>query len=120
MLEKLVIVAAGGGLGSVCRFVVSALTANFRFPVATFAVNILGSFAIGLVCAYFTAHSNVSANVKLLLMTGFCGGFTTFSAFSLESMNFIENGNWLFLFLYVSSSVTFGIAAVFLGYCLLK
>jgi CrcB protein len=120
MLEKFIIVAVGGGFGSVCRFIASIFASNLRFPAATFTVNILGSFIIGLAYAYFGAHSNVSANAKLLLMTGFCGGFTTFSAFSLESMNFIENGNYFFLFLYVFSSVIFGIGAVFLGYCLLK
>ncbi|MDR0303947.1 MAG: fluoride efflux transporter CrcB [Chitinispirillales bacterium] len=120
MLEKFIIIAIGGGFGSALRFAVSALIANSRFPAATFIVNILGCFIIGLVSAYFNTHSNISQNIKYLFTAGFCGGFTTFSAFSLENMNLIEKGDYLIFFSYVFSSVIFGIVAVFLGYYLIK
>ena len=116
MLTKILLVAIGGGLGSVCRFLVSAAMPKFAFPLATFSVNILGCFFVGLISAYFNSHSNLPPNLKLLLITGFCGGFTTFSTFAFEKANMLQNGNYATFFLYVFSSVILGILAVFLGF----
>jgi len=125
MLTKILLVAIGGGLGSVCRFLVSAAMPKFAltsrwgvtsFPLATFSVNILGCFLVGLISAYFNSHSNLPPNLKLLLITGFCGGFTTFSTFAFEKANMLQNGNYATFFLYVFSSVILGILAVFLGF----
>jgi len=116
MLEKIILVAIGGGLGSVCRFLVSVALPKFSFPLATFSVNILGCFLVGFISAYFNSHSNLAPNLKLLLITGFCGGFTTFSAFGFEKVNLLQNGNYATFFLYVFSSVILGILAVFLGF----
>ena len=83
MVRNLLLVALGGGLGSVCRYLVSRMVES-SFPWGTFAVNILGSLLIGLLVA-LVGKGIVSNEIKLLLVTGFCGGFTTFSTFANES-----------------------------------
>lgn len=125
MLLKIILVAIGGGLGSVCRFLISTAMTKFTltsrwvgtsFPLATFFINILGCFLVGLISAYFNGHSNLSPNLKLLLIMGFCGGFTTFSTFAFEEVNLFQNGNYTTFFLYIFSSIIIGILAVYLGF----
>jgi len=125
LIKQIILVALGGGLGSVCRFLISVALPKFTltspwvvtsFPLATFVINISGCFLVGLISAYFNEHSNLSPNLKLLLIMGFCGGFTTFSTFAFEKVNLIQNGNYTTFFLYVFSSIIIGILAVFLGF----
>lgn len=118
MITQIILVAVGGGLGSVCRFLISLLMPKSTFPLATFAVNILGCFLVGLLSAYFNSHANLSPNMKLLLIMGFCGGFTTFSTFAFEKVSMLQNGNHALFFVYVFSSIILGILAVFLGFWL--
>ena len=90
-------VALGGALGSSGRYTVSVLMArygNSGFPFATLFVNVVGSFIIGLVWIYIQNRYHQSENLRLLVVVGFLGGFTTFSSFSLESMNLILDGHW--------------------------
>lgn len=115
MKEQLVYIAIGGGLGSIGRFLISEFTlrcAGNRFPWGTFIVNVLGCFIIGIL----TATLLPSGDLDLFLVTGFCGGFTTFSSFSKETFLFIDNKKIKLALLYVTSSTVLGIAAVLTGY----
>ncbi len=111
-LQGITAVALGGALGSVLRFSVSLLMIKWQefFPVGTLFVNLLGSFLIGV---FFVLVPKGSW--QLFLLTGFCGGFTTFSTFSLETFVFVEKHKWLLASSYVLLSVLLGILFVFLG-----
>lgn len=108
----------GGGLGSTLRYGVQMLLheqiVDYRFPWATFAVNIVGSFLIGLFYA-LSAKFQLPADVRLLLTAGFCGGFTTFSTFSNDSLELLRAGNWSVFVAYALLSVLLGLAACLLG-----
>ena len=121
MIKDFLYIAAGGALGSVFRYAVSLLFRNFHgFPWGTFSVNLFGSLLIGLCLGYFSRNANVGSGTALFLMVGFCGGFTTFSTFSKESLQLLQVGNYLGLFLYAICSVVFGMALVALGYYITK
>lgn len=119
MIKNLFIVGLGGGIGSIIRYVASLLINSKLFPYATLAVNITGSFIIGLVFALTIKEAGFSNNWKLFLATGICGGFTTFSAFSLENMGLLQNGRIGMAGTYILLSVILGILATFLGYWLI-
>lgn len=85
------------------------------YPFGTFTVNIIGCFIIGLVMGY-SERFNIAPEWRLLLVTGFCGGFTTFSAFSIESMAMLRDGQFLPAFLYIAGSVIIGLMAAFFAY----
>lgn len=112
-------VALGGAAGSVARFAVSAMfrTAPGTFPVGTFLVNLLGSFLIGL-CAAWAERG--APWVRPWLMAGFLGGFTTFSAFSLENMRLLRDGYLGTALTYALVSVSAGILLAFAGYSLAR
>jgi len=112
-MMQVVAVAAGGALGSVCRFGIQKMF-NLNFPYGTFAVNVVGCFLAGCFLAQF--HKGINASLYLFLMTGFCGGFTTFSAFSTESIQMILADRWIHFSLYVIASLTIGLLATFLGF----
>jgi CrcB protein len=116
-LGPILLVAAGGALGSVLRYAVSVLmvaSLGAGFPWGTLAVNVLGSTAIGALAAL-----GVEGGWRLLLVTGLLGGFTTFSAFSLEAALLWERAWWLAL-VYVLASVALGLAGFALGYGMLR
>ena len=119
MLKNLLLVGFGGGLGSILRYVSSLLITTKIFPYATLAVNITGSFIIGIVFALSIKDAAITNNWKLFLATGICGGFTTFSAFSLENMGLVQSGKYGMAFTYIGLSIVLGIAATFLGYLLI-
>lgn len=118
MLKEFVVVFIGGGIGSVLRYGVqvamNGIAASAHFPWATFAANIAGSFLIGLFYA-LSARFHFSPEVRLLLTTGLCGGFTTFSTFSNESLSLLKQGNLAAFALYVVASISLGIGCVFIG-----
>ena len=105
----------GGGAGSVLRYLVGLWIGSTAFPWATFAVNAVGSLAIGLFGGW-ASRFGWSETLRLSLMTGLCGGFTTFSTFSKESLALAEAGRWCAFAAYAIGSVAIGIAAVALGY----
>lgn len=112
------LVAAGGAVGSVCRYLVGLATLRAFgpvFPWGTIAVNIAGSLAIGLLVELVARRFNASAELRLLLVTGFLGGFTTFSAFSLDFIALYERGAMLAAGFYLSASVVLSIGAVIGG-----
>ena len=112
MIRNLLLVALGGAGGSVLRYLLSNI--NTSFPWGTFAVNVLGSFLIGLLVGLMS-KGVLSPEMKLLLVTGFCGGFTTFSAFANESFSMMKAGDVLLTALYGGASVIIGILAVWGG-----
>jgi crcB protein len=112
------LVAAGGAVGSVCRYLVGLATLRAfgsAFPSGTIVVNIAGSFAIGLLVEMVARRFNASSELRLLLVTGFLGGFTTFSAFSLDFIALYERGAVVAATLYLAASVVFSIGAVIGG-----
>ena len=121
-MKQVVLVFLGGGLGSSLRYLVSLyLNPVFSyFYLGTFTVNIIGSLIIGILFGYTSSSGMLSPNQMLLLATGFCGGFTTFSAFSLESQSLLKSGEILFFILYISMSLLFGILAILAGIWLSK
>jgi fluoride exporter len=114
-------VAAGGAIGSVLRYAVTQLSAQAHggsFPIGTILVNVVGSFAIGLMMARYMNQDSESA--KLFFVTGLLGGFTTFSAFSWDALQMLQRGAFTQAALYVGGSVLLSIAAVMLGMALVK
>ena len=109
------IVAAGGAIGAVCRFLIGKLPlgSSDGFPIKTFIVNILGCFLIGLVAALALKQFADSPRLVLFLKVGVCGGFTTFSSFALETGNIIEKGSYITAASYIMLSVAVGVAALF-------
>ncbi len=111
------LVAAGGAIGALLRYGVVQLVMHVHpqpFPVGTMLVNIAGSFAIGLLMARYAVMDSESS--RLFLVTGVLGGFTTFSAFSWDTMQLIERGAWAQVILYVGGSVILSLVAVAAGF----
>ena len=103
----------GGGLGAVLRFI-----AGLYFPFSTFAVNVVGSFILGFLFAFFADKPEIEKSLKLALTAGFCGGFTTFSTFSFQIFEMLKNGNLINALAYILLSVIIGLLAVGTGvYC---
>ena len=122
MIKQLLLVGLGGGIGSIFRYLTSLLTAKYyanSFPLATFITNVLGCFVIGLLIGYFS-NSNTDNSLKLLLITGFCGGYTTFSTFAAENITLLQNQNYVTLIAYTLASVLVGFLAVGLGLMISK
>ena len=116
-------VAAGGALGSVARFVLGTLVqqrAGAGFPVGTLLVNVTGSLLIGAIMRWATAGSAVSPEARLFLVTGICGGYTTFSTFSYETARLLEDGDQSRALLYVVLSVALSLAATFAGFAIAR
>lgn len=116
-------VAAGGALGSVARFwLTTAVTALLgpRFPYATLLINVSGSLLIGLVAGLSLTPARVAIHpeLRIFLMTGICGGFTTFSSFSLQTLELIQAGEIALALLYIAGSVALCLVAVWLGWSL--
>jgi len=118
MDRNIFLVGLGGLIGSVARYLVAVLFAGqftSSFPIATFTVNIVGCFIIGILFALSDRGNILSPEWRVFLTTGFCGGFTTFSTFSYESIKLIQDGEFFYLGLYVALSVVVGFAATYLG-----
>lgn len=121
-VKNIVFVLLGSATGGTLRYMMSiyfiAKGLN-KLPWATLSVNLLGCFLIGVFYA-ISEKSILGENFKLLLATGFCGGFTTFSAFALENLQLIKLGASATAFIYIALSVVLGILLVFIGYYLFK
>lgn len=116
------LVFIGGGLGSLVRYTTSLVFASNQksnFPLATFVANVLSCFIVGALVQYFH-KSSFNDNGKLLFITGFCGGFSTFSTLSLETLLLFQKNQLGMAFSYIAASILAGIAAVWIGMFALK
>src|SRR5262252_8693196 len=123
MDRSILLVGIGGFVGSVSRYLVAVLFAaqvSSVFPFATLIVNVVGCFIIGILFALSDRGNILSPEWRILLTTGFCGGFTTFSTFSYESIRLIQDGELFYLGLYVVLSVVIGFGATYLGILLVR
>ncbi len=122
-MRALLFVGIGGGLGSILRYMISLFVGKhipIIFPLGTLLVNISGCFLIGVFYSIFARHADVSTDWRLLLITGICGGYTTFSTFSYDGLILLRQGSNLSFMLYVFSSVVIGLLATFAGVALFK
>ena len=111
-------IAAGGAFGSVARYLIniSPLANLFKtFPFPTFFINVVGSFFIGFFLILLTDKYVINENLRLALMVGFLGAFTTFSTFEIEIWGLLKNNEYLTAFLYLSLSILIGFAGVVFG-----
>ena len=113
MFSNILLVGLGGGVGSILRYFIQR-SMNASYPWGTFAVNITGCLAIGLLWGLFTKQ--VDEPRRLLMVTGLCGGFTTFSSFTYEGMELMMQNRWLPFFMYVTGSVVIGLLATYAGF----
>lgn len=122
MVKDLLYVAIGGAIGSILRYLVSIMVkcSSTGFPWATFIVNILGCLLIGLLYGLTTRFPNTSQHLMLFLTVGLCGGFTTFSTFSKESVQLLQAGDHVACALYIIGSVVLGVIGVIIGYLITK
>ena len=121
-MKELLFVCIGSFFGGGMRYLSGkgiAFFMNTQLPLATLAVNVVGSFLIGLLSA-MALSNNISPATKLLLITGFCGGFTTFSTFANESMQMLQNGSTGGFISYVLASIIGGLILIGLGYWIVK
>jgi CrcB protein len=118
-MKAMLLVALGGALGSVARYKLSGLilhhTIDWRFPAGTFAVNVLGCLVAGVLGGLAEKHDLLSAEARLLLFTGVLGGFTTFSAFGLETMYLLRRGEPWIAGANIAASVAAGLLALWVG-----
>ena len=118
-MKHLLLVGLGGFIGSAARFLVSKLNLSWHFfsiPMGTLTVNVLGSFIIGILVGISAKSDLISTDLRVFLMVGFCGGFTTFSSFSSENLMLMQNGQVFTVLIYTSLSILLGFLAVYLGY----
>ena len=123
MLKALLIVGTGSFIGGGMRFLLSSIMKNVcgeGFPWGTLGVNLLGCFLFGILFAIFGKNSSTDNALYLLLTTGFCGGFTTFSTFANESIQMLQHGNIPGFMGYVATSVIAGLILIDLGYWMVK
>ncbi len=122
-MNNILLIAIGGAIGSVSRYGcqkwIYQLYPN-PFPLGTLVVNILGSLLIGLFFGFSEKGNIMSPEWRLFLTTGFCGGYTTFSTFSFETLALLKEGNYSYALMYIILSVLFGLMAVWLGTIIVK
>ncbi len=115
-MTNFLLIFLGGGLGSLCRWGIAASIRNYTitFPLGTFLANFISCFILGMLIAY-SFKGNLSPTYRALLMTGFCGGFSTFSTFSAESLHLLQVGQINLAFVNIAGSITVGLLSVWLG-----
>jgi len=123
MFKAILLVSAGGALGSSLRYLTSLYMQKWfpqTYPCGTFMANLIGCLLIGIFMGYLSKQQMENQEVKLLLVTGFCGGYTTFSTFAFENFTLWQQGNNSTAFFYIILSVIGGLLAVMSGYALTK
>lgn len=122
-MKTVLLVGLGGALGSIFRYLVVLLVVARlpeRFPYGTFTVNVIGSLMIGIIFGLAGRYEWLSPSLRIFLTVGFCGGFTTFSSFSYENANLLQQGQYLTCLIYLLSSVVTCLAATFVGFAITK
>jgi CrcB protein len=112
-------VAVGGALGCVSRYYLTAFIqqrAGASFPAGTLIINVTGSFLVGFIMRYALQSGVVSAETRMLLTSGFCGGYTTFSTYSYEAAMMLDDGEYGRAAVYIGASVVLALAGTFLGF----
>ncbi len=123
MFKAMIIAGLGGFIGTCLRFGVGKLChmiCSSAFPWATFAVNVIGSFLIGIFFGLAEKNNLISASMNALLITGFCGGFTTFSSMADDMYLLLAQRHWAYFALYVVGSLLLGLLMVYLGRSMIK
>lgn len=121
-MKNLLIVFLGGGVGSIIRYIISQTFAHpkYSFPWPTLVANFLGCLIIGILLGLAIRNDSARSELYLFAVVGFCGGLTTFSTFSAESLHLIKSGNLLSFFIYTALSIISGLSAVVVGNFLVK
>lgn len=121
-MNSILVVALGGAIGSVARYLLSTWVmqraTDWRFPIGTFLVNLVGCLVIGVLAGLVLKNNLFTTETRLFLFTGIVGGFTTFSAFELETFTLLRNGEVLVAGGYILLSVALGLLALWLGFSL--
>jgi len=122
MLKEIIAVFIGGGIGSVLRFLLNKIeiVSENNYPYSTFISNVVGCFILGLVLGYFIKNDSNNSILFVFLTVGLCGGFTTFSSFSNENLQLLQNGHILSFLIYTLLSLILGIMFVYFGTILYK
>lgn len=118
MFKTILYIAIGGAVGSVLRYLTSVLVNKYfanHFPLATLITNVIGCFLIGFLIGILEKNNLANSNLKWFLITGFCGGYTTFSAFGYENISLLQSNNSGLAFVYIALSLLLGLFAVWLG-----
>ncbi len=121
-MSNLVLIALFGAMGSLIRFILIQATPKityFNFPVGTIIVNLIGSFLIGIIASLFEKQL-LNNELRSIIVFGFLGGFTTFSAFTYEVFNLVKTGNYLNLFIYLFLSIIVSLILFYIGYKIVK
>ncbi len=122
-MKSILLVGLGGFVGSVLRYLIQRTAGRYiplAFPLGTFLINISGCLGIGLLMGLAVRHAWLTMEWRLLLVTGVCGGFTTFSSYSYEGFKLFKEGQYLIFGMYIAGSVILGIGATALGYTITK
>ena len=122
-MKPLLIVGIGGAFGSICRYLAQVYIGRWTtltFPFGTLVVNITGCFLIGILFGLGAKYAWMTIEWRLFLITGICGGYTTFSSFSLESIALFRQGSYTYFLLYIFGSVILGLLATVAGMTLTR
>ena len=108
-------VAMGGAIGAMARYAISLIPIKSEFPILTLITNVLGAILIGFIVGFASSRDNISGNTVLFWKTGVCGGFTTFSTFSLEAFHLLQNKQYTLSGFYIALSVLFCLLGILCG-----
>lgn len=123
MYRIFLLIGLGSGIGGICRYLLQQYVQKqfpSSIPYGTLSVNVIGCFVIGIIYALGSRTNILSPEVRLLLATGLCGGFTTFSSFAYENVALLQEGDYFYTAVYIISSIIAGLIAVYLGILLIK